>query len=90
MTIQYRNKKVSPVTCGDTGVKLNGIPQATKTVFKNLPKRRRTVLRAYGGYLSHEAVRHRILRSFFNEEFRVIKQSSTQRKSAKKAGKRKN
>ena len=75
---------------GDTGVKLNGVPQLSKTLLKNLTKRRRTVTRAYGGYLSHEAVRHRILRSFFNEELRVIKQSATQRKSAKKAGKRKN
>lgn len=90
MTIQYRNKKVSGVICGDTGVKLNGIPQVTKTVFRNLPKRRRTVTRAYGGYLSHEAVRHRILRAFFNEELRVIKQGTSQRKIKKNAKSRKN
>ena len=89
MTIQYRNKRVSPVTCGDSGVFLNGIPLCTKTVFKNLPKRRRTVTRKYGGYLSAEAVRHRILRAFFNEELRVIKQGASQRK-VKRAGKRRN
>ncbi len=65
---------------------MNGIPSYTKTVFRNLPKRRRTVTRAYGGSLSHEAVRHRILRAFFNEELRVIKQG-TQLRKAKKAGK---
>jgi len=90
LTIQYRNKRVSPVTCGDTGVKLNGIPMVTKTVFKNLPKRRRTVTRAYGGYLSHEAVRHRILRAFFNEELRVIKQGAIARKTKKTGKSRKN
>ena len=61
----------------------------TKTTFKNLPKRRRTVTRAYGGYLSHEAVRHRILRAFFNEELRVIKQGAVQRKAKKATKQRK-
>ena len=61
----------------------------TKTVFKNLPNRRRTVTRKYGGYLSAEAVRHRILRAFFNEELRVIKQGAATKKT-KKGGKRRN
>jgi hypothetical protein len=59
----------------------------TKSAFKNLPKRRRTVTRAYGGTLSAEAVRHRVLRAFFNEELKVIKQGATQRKTRKQAGK---
>ena len=87
MAIQYRNKRPSRVICGDTKLPLNGIPVVTKSVFKNLPKRRRTVTRAYGGSLSHEAVRHRVLRSFFNEELKVIKQSAAQRKSGKRSGK---
>ena len=62
----------------------------TKNVFKNLPKRRRTVTRKYGGYLSAEAVRHRILRAFFNEELRIIKQGASTQRKAKKAGKRRN
>ncbi len=68
---------------------LNGIPMVTKNVFKNLPKRRRTVTRKYGGYLSAEAVRHRILRAFFNEELRIIKQGASLKRT-KKAGKRRN
>ncbi len=86
-TIQYRNKTPSPVICGDTKLPLQGIPSVTKSVFRNLPKRRRTVTRAYGGTLSAEAVRHRVLRSFFNEELKVIKQNAAQRKGNKKAGK---
>jgi len=48
------------------------------------------VTRAYGGYLSHEAVRHRILRAFFNEELRVIKHGASQRKTKKGGKTRKN
>jgi large subunit ribosomal protein L34e len=59
----------------------------SKSEYKNLPKRRRTVTRAYGGSLSAEAVRHRVLRAFFNEELKVIKQGATQRKTRKQAGK---
>ena len=39
-----------------------------KTEWKNAPKRVRTVSRTYGGVLSGGAVRHRIMRAFFNEE----------------------
>jgi large subunit ribosomal protein L34e len=63
---------------------LNGISQARNAQFKNLSSRKRTVSRAYGGSLSHEAVRHRILRSFFNEELRGMKQSATAAKKSKK------
>jgi large subunit ribosomal protein L34e len=88
LAIQYRNKRVARILCGDTKQELNGIPRTIKSVFKNLPKRRRTVTRAYGGSLSHEAVRHRVLRAFFNEELKVIKQgASAQRRVKKQAGK---
>jgi large subunit ribosomal protein L34e len=76
--------------CGDTQVPLNGISRARNAQFRNLPKRSRTVTRAYGGSLSHEAVKHRIMRSFFNEELKVLKQGATaSKKSKKKAGARK-
>jgi large subunit ribosomal protein L34e len=63
---------------------LNGIPRLTKTQFRSLPKRARTVSRPYGGSLTSEAVRHRILRAFFNEELKVIKSSASLRKTGKK------
>lgn len=84
LSVQYTAKKSSPVLCGDTQVPLQGIPQFTKTQFKNLPKRRRTVTRAYGGSLSASAVRHRILRAFFNEELKIIKQAASTSKKGKK------
>jgi large subunit ribosomal protein L34e len=63
---------------------LNGISQARNAQFKNLSKRKRTVSRVYGGSLSAEAVKHRILRAFFNEELKGMKQSATAGKKSKK------
>ena len=80
-------KARNPVTCGDTGVKLNGIPRLQKCEWKNAPKRVRTVSRAYGGTLSAEAVKHRIMRAFFNEEIKCIKQVAMAPK--KRKGKKK-
>ena len=80
-------KTQSPVTCGDTGVELNGIKRLRRTEWKNAPKRVRTVSRTYGGCLSAEAVRHRIMRAFFNEELKCLKQGATKpRKGNKRRG----
>jgi large subunit ribosomal protein L34e len=87
LTIQYTNKRNGLRVCGDTQVPLNGIPRSRNTEFRGLSKRSRTVSRPYGGSLSHEAVRHRIMRSFFNEELKVIKAGATaSRKGKKKVG----
>jgi len=88
LTVQYMAKKVSPVICGDTKVPLNGIPQVQKTKFRSLASRRRTVSRAYGGSLSHEAVEFRIKRAFFNEEIKQMKNATTSRKAKKGRGKK--
>ena len=61
----------NPIVCGDTG--LNGIKRLNKCQWKNAPKRVRNVSRTYGGVLRAEAVRHRIMRAFFNEELKCIK-----------------
>jgi len=84
LSVQYIAKRAGPRICADTRVELHGIGCHTKTKFKNLPKRKRTVTRAYGGSLSAEAVRHRILRAFFNDELRVIKQGANQAKRTTK------
>jgi large subunit ribosomal protein L34e len=84
LTIQYTNKRNSLRVCGDTQVPLNGIPRSRNQAFKKLSKRSRTVSRPYGGSLSHEAVKHRIMRAFFNEELKVIKQGAAASKKGKK------
>ena len=67
----HRTRKVrNPIVCGDTGAQLNGIKRLDKSLWRNAPKRVRTVSRAYGGVLSAGAVRHRILRAFLNEELK--------------------
>ena len=59
LLVQYRNKRVSPAVCGDTGLPLNGIRRLAPAQFKNLTRRSRTVSRPYGGSLSHGAVKFR-------------------------------
>ena len=46
----------------------------------------RTVSRTYGGVLSAEAVRHRIMRAFFNEELKCIKRAKIVPKKKNKGG----
>ena len=82
-------KSRSAIKCGDTGVELNGIKRLDKCQWKNAPKRVRTVSRTYGGVLSAEAVRHRIMRAFFNEELKCIKKVVAAPKSKKDAKKKK-
>lgn len=57
--------------CGDTGVKLAGIKASRPHELKHATKRTKTVSRIYGGVLSAEAVRQRILRSFLSAEQKI-------------------
>ena len=79
-------KSRNPVICGDTKVVLHGLKRLGKKDWKSLPKSQRTVSRTYGGCLSHEAVKHRIMRAFFNEELKCIKLGAM---APKKGGKKK-
>ena len=88
LTYQKIQKVRNAIKCGDTGVELNGIKRLDKCQWRNAPKRVRTVSRTYGGVLSAEAVKHRILRAFFNEELKCIKKAVTAPKG-KKTQKRK-
>ena len=78
------NKVRNPVVCGDTGVVLNGIKRLNKNEWRNAPKRVRIVSRTYGGVLSAEAVRHRIMRAFFNEELKAVKNGIVKAAKSKK------
>ena len=86
LTFQKIAKVRNPIICGDTGVQLNGIKRLNKCQWKNAPKRIRTVSRAYGGVLSAEAVRHRIIRAFLNEELKCIKRAKIVPKKKNKGG----
>jgi len=69
----YRTKTATRPRCGDTGVKLNGIPCLRPVQYSRLPRRVKRVTRAYGGSLSHTAVRNRIVRAFLVEEQKIVK-----------------
>ena len=66
-----------------------GIKRLRACLWKDAPKRVRTVSRVYGGTLSAEAVKHRIMRAFFNEELKCIKQGALKAKKGKKKAMRK-
>ena len=86
LTFQKIAKVRNPIVCGDTGVQLNGIKRLNKCQWKNAPKRVRTVSRTYGGVLSGVAVRHRIMRAFFNEELKCIKRAALPPKKKQNKG----
>eukprot|EP01017_Pseudomicrothorax_dubius_P000175 TRINITY_DN0_c1306_g1_i2.p2 TRINITY_DN0_c1306_g1~~TRINITY_DN0_c1306_g1_i2.p2 ORF type:complete len:111 (-),score=40.48 TRINITY_DN0_c1306_g1_i2:123-455(-) len=70
---QYMKKKTSPVICPITKQPLGGIPTVRPQVYRWLSKRERRVSRAYGGSLSAQAVRDRIIRAFLVEEVKIVK-----------------
>ncbi|NQZ85096.1 MAG: 50S ribosomal protein L34e [Nanoarchaeales archaeon] len=55
-----RNRKIAK--CAVTGLPLRGIPRLTNRKFKNLNKSSKTVARPYGGYMSHSALKTKILK----------------------------
>ncbi|KYQ89445.1 S60 ribosomal protein L34 [Tieghemostelium lacteum] len=73
LVYQYIGKKGKVPSCGECGVKLFGIPALRPHQYKNIPKCRRTVARAYGGSKCATCVRTRIVRAFLIEEQKTAK-----------------
>eukprot|EP01022_Parablepharisma_sp_SALTPOND_P028459 TRINITY_DN70_c0_g1_i1.p1 TRINITY_DN70_c0_g1~~TRINITY_DN70_c0_g1_i1.p1 ORF type:complete len:406 (-),score=21.56 TRINITY_DN70_c0_g1_i1:803-2020(-) len=94
LTIQYRKKRGKGQVCGDTGVKLQGIPHIGPKAFKRLSGTKKTIARPYGGTRSADAVKTRIVRAFLLEELKelkkikVVKEQKKKGKEKKKAGKK--
>ena len=86
---KYVGKRANGPVCGDTGVKLNGIPALRPKQYRALPKRRKTVSRCYGGTLSGAAVKARIVRAFLIEEQKIVKKVLQEKSKAKKKKKKK-
>ena len=90
LVAQYISKRASGPKCGDTGVKLNGIPALRPKEYRGISKRQKTVSRCYGGSLSGAAVKARIVRAFLIEEQKIVKKVLQEKsKSKKKKGKKK-
>lgn len=66
--IQYRQRNRSIAKCAVTKKPLRGIPRLTNRKFKNLNKSQKTVSRPYGGYMSHVALKEKILQDMVFEE----------------------
>uniref|UniRef100_A0A0N5A462 Large ribosomal subunit protein eL34 n=1 Tax=Parastrongyloides trichosuri TaxID=131310 RepID=A0A0N5A462_PARTI len=72
LALQYRKKVGTLPKCADTGVPLKGIKIVRPSKLSKLSKRKKRVSRAYGGNLSANAVRERILRAFLVEEQKIV------------------
>ena len=83
-------KKANGPRCGDTGVRLPGIKALRPHEYRGVPKRMRTVSRAYGGALCGGAVKARIIRAFLIEEQKIVKKvlMAKKDKKAKKSDKK--
>jgi large subunit ribosomal protein L34e len=66
-TTHYIQRNRSIVRCAVTKKPLRGIPRLTNRQFKNLNKSQKTVSRAYGGYMSHSALKSKILKEMVFE-----------------------
>ena len=57
----YEQSNRQIAKCAVTGKPLRGIPRLTNKKFGKLAKSKKTVSRAYGGYMSHTALKNKIL-----------------------------
>eukprot|EP00178_Gracilaria_changii_P014272 TRINITY_DN40350_c0_g1_i1.p1 TRINITY_DN40350_c0_g1~~TRINITY_DN40350_c0_g1_i1.p1 ORF type:complete len:160 (+),score=20.87 TRINITY_DN40350_c0_g1_i1:28-507(+) len=88
LVYHYLKKRGTLPKCGDCHEKLHGIQPSRPFQRRNMPRRLKTVTRAYGGSRCHKCVRQRILRAFLIEEQKiVIKVLKAQQKSQKAAEK---
>jgi large subunit ribosomal protein L34e len=78
--IIYTKNKNSKVRCGDQKTILKGIQTPTSLNFVSLCKRKKTISRIYGGCLSSNSVKERIIKAFLLEEKKIVKKFIKQRK----------
>ncbi|MCB9370198.1 50S ribosomal protein L34e [Candidatus Woesearchaeota archaeon] len=57
----YRQRNRSAPKCAVTKEPLQGIPRLTNKKFGKLNKSQKTVARPFGGYMSHKALKEKIL-----------------------------
>ena len=72
LVFQYLKKRPSVPKCPMTGIKLKGIKPTRPSDRPRLSLRHKKVFRAYGGVLSHRAVREKIVRAFLIEEQKIV------------------
>ncbi|KAK3924177.1 60S ribosomal protein L34 [Frankliniella fusca] len=72
LVYQYLKKPGKIPRCGQCKDTLRGIQPARPMERSRMPKRLKTVRRAYGGVLCHKCVKERIVRAFLIEEQKIV------------------
>ena len=90
LVAQYVRKTTKGVqTPIKTNSKLSGLPRKGNAQYRNLARCKRTVSRPYGGVLTPQDVKDKILRAFLIEEVKIVKQVVKDQKEANKPKKTK-
>merc|ERR1712048_585140 len=84
LSIQYVQKKSKTIK-----KKMHGLKSARPADLRRMSYRHRRVARPYGGVLTHEEVKMRIMRAFLTEELQSIKQKKEAGDKKKKKGAKK-
>ena len=85
LVAQYVRKTAKGVqTAVKTNSKLSGLPRYRNSQYKNLAQCKRTVARPYGGVLTPQDVKDKILRAFLIEEVKIVKQVVREQREANK------
>ncbi len=59
--IHYEQRSRGIARCAITKKPLRGLPRMTNRQFKNLNKSQKTISRAFGGFMSHTALKQKII-----------------------------
>merc|ERR1711963_1089795 len=83
LVFQYLKKRPSVPKCPMTGIKLKGVKPMRPSEKSRHSLRQKKVYRAYGGVLSHKAVREKIVRAFLIEEQKIVMKVLKAQKASK-------
>eukprot|EP00178_Gracilaria_changii_P025768 TRINITY_DN7925_c0_g1_i1.p1 TRINITY_DN7925_c0_g1~~TRINITY_DN7925_c0_g1_i1.p1 ORF type:complete len:128 (+),score=16.01 TRINITY_DN7925_c0_g1_i1:48-431(+) len=86
LKVQYLSKRVGRPMCAEKGcdLRLQGVGAHRAVELSRIPKKNRTVARAYGGNLCAPCVRQRVLRAFLVEESKIVKRYAKEKEQQEK------
>ena len=88
LVAQYVRKNPKGVqTAVKTNSRLSGLPRHRNAQYRKLAQCKRTVSRPYGGVLTPQDVKDKILRAFLIEEVKIVKRVVKEQKESGKAKK---
>merc|ERR1712080_171033 len=83
LVFRYLKKKPNVPKCPMTGIRLKGVKPLRPSEKSRVSLRQKKVYRAYGGVLSHKAVREKIVRAFLIEEQKIVMKVLKAQKASK-------